>query len=470
MAFGKAVTIQLFSRKFFCDNSVCSRSIFTERFGSLIRASSRRTERLNEALVKFAFSLSSEVVSRISKYIFPQLSADTFIGIIGKERLVIESDYNFIGIDDWAFRKGLTYGTLICDLKTHRPIELLKDRTTKTLADWLKDHKDIELVTRDRANAYSKAVDDALPSAIQIADKWHLLKNMGDTLNSILQSQYTKGITIENTQKHKEETMRDMKPTQQEMQRQTRMSENMELIEETKRLYTSGIKQKEISTLLGISKKTIYRYLRRSEPTYSSTKVRGSILDEYIKEIDELFIEGTSSKDILANIRQIGYEGCESLFRIYLSKLNKLKVSSNNENNITSASKLVKRERLYKLFWRNYDELTEKNQLILNEIIQSSLQLSKIYQSVQSFREIISDKNSSSLVHWIDDNIKSEIIHIKKFAQSLKKDVVAVSNTLKHEYTNAVLEGHVNRLKNIKRMMYGRANFDLLRQRVLFQI
>ena len=117
-----------------------------------------------------------------------------------------------------------------------------------------------------------------------------------------------------------------------------------------------------------------------------------------------------------------------------------------------------------------YDDLSDNNQLLVNELIKSSLILSKIYQAVQSFRVIMRIKDSDSLVHWINDNIKSEIIHIKKFAQSLRKDIKAVSNTLKYEYTNAVLEGHVNRLKNIKRMMYGRANFDLLRQRVLFQI
>ena len=125
---------------------------------------------------------------------------------------------------------------------------------------------------------------------------------------------------------------------------------------------------------------------------------------------------------------------------------------------------------MFKLFWRNYDDLSDKNQLLLNELIKSSLILSKIYQAVQSFREIMRTKDSDSLVHWINDNIKSEIIHIRKLAQSLKKDIKAVSNTLKYEYTNAVLEGHVNRLKNIKRMMYGRANFDLLRQWVLYQL
>jgi len=265
------------------------------------------------------------------------------------------------------------------------------------------------LITRYRANSYSKAVDDILPSAIQIADKWHLLKNIGDTLNSILQSQYTNGVTIENSQKHKEEAINNVKLSQQELLRQARMIKNMELIEETKRLYASGVKQKDISVILGISKKTIYGYLRRSKPTYSSAKVRGSILDEHINKINKLFLAGTSSKDILLKIRECGYVGCESLLRTYLSKLKKSKELLNSDNKTNQASRLIKRERLYTIFWKSYDDLTEKNKLILNEVFQSSLQLSKICQSIQSFRAIISNKDSTALINWINDNIKSEI-------------------------------------------------------------
>lgn len=470
MAFGKQVIIKLSSRKFFCDNLTCVQRIFTERFNTMIKTYSRKTERLKEALIKFAFSLSSEAASRISQYIFPKVSADTFIRLIRKENIEIKANYKNIGIDDWAFRKGSTYGTLICDLETHKPVELLKDRTTKTLSDWLESHKDIEVVTRDRANSYSKAIDDILPSAIQIADKWHVLKNMADVLNSILQSQYTKGITVENTKNTHQENHTKAKPTHQEIQRKERMNKNMELIQETKRLHSCGVKQKDISSSLGISKKTIYRYLRRVEPTYSSAKVRGSLLDEYSKEVEKLLQEGSSPKDILNHIKRCGYTGSESLLRMYLSKLKKIRIESESSFNENISRKLIKRERVFKLFWRNYSDLTEKNQVLLDKIIQSSLELSRIYQSVQSFREIISHKNVDSLSEWVNSNIKSDIIHLKKFAQSLKKDMPAVCNTLKYDYTNAVLEGNVNKLKNIKRMMYGRANFDLLRQRVLYQI
>ncbi|MBC8061320.1 MAG: helix-turn-helix domain-containing protein [Clostridiaceae bacterium] len=117
----------------------------------------------------------------------------------------------------------------------------------------------------------------------------------------------------------------------------------MVLIEETKRLHISGVKQKEISKILGISKKTIYRYLRRTEPTYSSSKNRGSILDSYRNEIDQLFLKGTISKDILVHCRENGYIGCKSLIRMYLSNLKKLKTESNDKS--IPSQRLIKREK-----------------------------------------------------------------------------------------------------------------------------
>lgn len=116
---------------------------------------------------------------------------------------------------------------------------------------------------------------------------------------------------------------------------------------------------------MGISKKTIYRYLKRTETTYSYSKYRGSILDEFTKKIKVQFLSGTKPKDILSNIREKGYTGSDSLLRMYLSKLNKLKTASISDEKVNSSKKLIKREKLFKLFWKSYEELSEKNQLLL---------------------------------------------------------------------------------------------------------
>ena len=465
----KTLSIYLTSRKFFCCNTFCYRKIFTERYVTLISPYARRTNRLNELLKKIAFSMSSEAASRISKYTSAPLSADTFLRIIRKESIFIDSQYMHIGVDDFAFHKGLTYGTIICDLDTHHPVDLLEDRTTNTLSNWLKKHENIEIVTRDRANAYSKAINDTIPSAIQIADKWHLLKNMTNTLSEILKSKYTAGVTIENTTSVNRSSSNEFIniPTKYELERESLKIEKMKIINETKQLHEDGVALKDIMKSIGISKKTVYRYLKRTEAPYSSVKYRGSCLDEYIIAIEEAFRSKIKSKDILTLIKEKGFVGSDSLLRMHLSKI-KRQINDSNSDNIIN-KKLYKREKIEKLFWKHYDQLNIKDKDSINEIINISVDLSKIYQSIQSYRAIFDEKTTESLIKWIKNNINIEIPALSKFAQSIKKDFNAVSNSLIYDYTNGLVEGQVNRLKTIKRMMYGRAKFDLLKQRVLYQ-
>ena len=278
----KGLSIYLTSRKFVCINRFCHRNIFTERYQTLIMPYARRTHRLNESLKKLAFSMSGEAASRMSQYTLVPLSTNTFLRIIRREPIVINSKYENIGVDDFAFHKGITYGTIICDLDTHKPVGLLEDRTKNTLSDWLKTHIDIKIVTRDRSNAYSKVIDDTLPSAIQIADKFHLLKNMSNNLTEILKSKYTAGVTIENITSGSHSSVEPLKPTTKyEIEREALKMEKMKIIDKTKKLHEDGVTLRSIMKIVGISKKTVYRYLNRTEAPYSSVKYRGSCLDEY---------------------------------------------------------------------------------------------------------------------------------------------------------------------------------------------
>jgi len=196
-------------------------------------------------------------------------------------------------------------------------------------------------------------------------------------------------------------------------------------------------------------------------------KYRVSCLDKYVTAIEEAFRSKIKSKDILTLIKEKGFVGSDSLLRMHLSKIKK-QINNSNSANIISR-KLYKREKIEKLFWKHYDQLSIKDKDSKNEIINISVDLSKIYQSIQSYRAIFDEKTTECLINRIKNNINIEIPALSKFAQSLKKDFSAVSNSLIYDYTNGLLEGQVNRLKTIKRMMYGRAKFDLLKQRVLYQ-
>ena len=189
-------TLYIISRKFFCTNSECDLKIFTERHTDFVQRYQRRTQRLNKQIEKIVFVLSAELASKIISQLFTPLSADTAIRIIKNTEIKINSDYTEIEIDDWAFKKGTNYGTLICDLKTRKPIDILKDRNLQTIEGWLKEHNNVKIITRDRSLTYYKAISNVIPEAKQIADKWHLLNNAFNVLKNILIRKYSSGIRI----------------------------------------------------------------------------------------------------------------------------------------------------------------------------------------------------------------------------------------------------------------------------------
>lgn len=185
---GHMAKVKLKARKYFCDNSVCPRKVFTERFEYEIRPYCRRMIRANDLLARMALELGGNKGAAISGYVGIKVSPPTILRII--KALVIQpktSTSGIIGIDDWAFKKGRTYGTVIVDLDRKEVIDLLPDREADTLAEWLKKHPEIKTVSRDRYGPYALGVKTGAPNANQVADRFHLLMNLGESTKRIIQ-------------------------------------------------------------------------------------------------------------------------------------------------------------------------------------------------------------------------------------------------------------------------------------------
>jgi len=193
---GRPVTLTITQKKYFCDNTDCEADIFTES-NDLIGPYSQFTTRCREYMLKVATLVSCEAAVKILAYQGIRVSGDTLLNMIkaaGKE--YSGTIGKNIGVDDWAYRKGQKYGTIICDLDTHDIVEVLKGRDSETLEKWLRGHTDIEIVSRDRASAYSSAVKTVLPEAVQIADRFHITKNLLEALNDTMKSFMPEVVTI----------------------------------------------------------------------------------------------------------------------------------------------------------------------------------------------------------------------------------------------------------------------------------
>src|SRR5436190_4361220 len=183
---GRPVRLVVEVRRFFCKKGTCAQKIFAERLPSLYRPHAQRTKQLQEALCQLGLVIGGQAGARIGKELGISGSRDTILRLVRRRELPTPSKPRVIGIDDWARKRGLRYGTLICDLERGLPIEVLPDRTTETVSAWLQARPSIETVSRDGSKEYAAAIRKGAPQATQVMDRWHMTKHLAEALETLL--------------------------------------------------------------------------------------------------------------------------------------------------------------------------------------------------------------------------------------------------------------------------------------------
>jgi transposase len=186
----QAVCLRLRVRRFRCSNRACSRQTFAEGLPKLVPRYAQRTTRLTRTLRKVGFALGGEAGTRLLGQMRMATSARTLLRLLRTAPGPVETTVRVLGVDDWAMRKGRTYGSILVDLERHRPVDLLPDRGAATLAAWLRNHPEVEIITRDRSTEYARGASEGAPSALQVADRWHLLQNLRQMLERHIQRLY----------------------------------------------------------------------------------------------------------------------------------------------------------------------------------------------------------------------------------------------------------------------------------------
>src|SRR6266849_3687030 len=183
---GRNVVLRLSVRKFFCRTATCQRKVFAERLPDLVQPWARISNRLLEELKAIGLAASAEVSERLAPRLGMKVKAPTLLCYLRSIAHPPDAPVRVLGIDDFAIRRGDSYGTILVNLETGKPLDLLADRTAEAVLPWLERHQEIEVVSRDRASAYADAVKRALPHATQVADHYHLVQNLREHLQRFL--------------------------------------------------------------------------------------------------------------------------------------------------------------------------------------------------------------------------------------------------------------------------------------------
>jgi len=429
------IQLDLSVQRYFCQNPACIRKTFAERIPDTAPFYARRTTHLEALLKCIAFEMSAEAASRVCERLNVQVDPDSVLRLIRKTNIFRDEYVRVLGVDDWAIRKGQNYGTILVDLEKHRPIELLLGRTQNTLSAWLQRHPEIEIISRDRSFEYKAGIETGAPQAMQVVDRWHLLHNLREKLQEIIPGQLK-------TESGKKET-----PSYQQRKK---------YFELVNYLHTRGYSQRSIVRVLGISRGTVRRYLEEADvPNWQPRTRPPSQLDVYEDYLGRRWEADCQDISMLwKELQQRGYTGQRKSVARYLQRFRE-------QTPFRSTRQLVW------LFMKDISELQEEERRHLNALFVENPKLQEIYQLTQTFRKMLSYQAPEMLDDWLVQMENCGVKKLQKFAWGLRQDYEAVKAALTYDWSNGQVEGQVNRLKTIKRQMYGRANFDLLRQRVL---
>jgi len=487
---GISVDLEVRARRFFCDEASCERKIFCERLED-VAARARKTDRLEEALLAIALELGGRAGARLALELGIVAARDALLRRIKAAPLPEVGKVRVLGVDDFAFKKGSTYGTILVDLERHKVVDLIPDRSQESLVGWFESHpgaEEVEVATRDRSKIYREGLAKGAPGATHVADRWHLLHNLTLALEEYLLQKrpvLRKAAAPEAAPEEKDDAdfasgpimpnrprTHDLKIEEAARKRHERLVEQWKNI---RRLYLAGADLRHICKRLGISARTVYRYKDLAEPPpRPAYKRRASVLDPYVPYLVKRWNEGChNGKRLYREIRERGYQNSEETCARFTAQLRRAEargkpissVPRARQGSVAGLSPTAKN--VAALFMRHEEKLNDEQEAYLVRLCEADEALADTRRLTQEFACMVRRLEGEDLDGWLKYAEESRSTALQSFALGLRKDLDADRAGLTEKWSNGCVEGFVHKLKLLKRQGYGRAGFELLRARML---
>lgn len=492
---GRAVRVEVHVRRFYCRVAHCRRRTFAEPVPGLLDRRARRTRRLAAAQCAAAVAMGGEPAARLLTRLGMAVSADTLLRLVRGAPLPEPAPPRAVGVDDWALKRGRTYGTILVDLDAHRVVDLLPDRAGKTLAMWLRERPGIEVITRDRSTEYTRAATAAAPEAVQVADRWHLLLNVrqmaerwfasvGGRLRQLPQVPVADA-TATGSPARSSAFPRAPSERTASADAQARWRA---LYAEVRVRHAAGEPLLRISRALGLARSTVRRFATSATfPAHSAHPIHPSLLDPFLAYLTTRHDEGCENAlQLWREIRAQGYPGRARQVHRWLQQRRRVPAPTQptarrlaaaqefqrRDQRASTPARLPSPRQLAWLVGLPAPDLSPEDAAVVQRVEQDA-EAGRVIGLVRRFVALVRDRTSPASARlaaygaWLADAGGCGIRAVETFVGGLRQDGAAVRAALTTPWSNAQSEGQITKLKLLKRQMYGRANFDLLRRRVL---
>jgi transposase len=492
---GTQVILRLRLGRWRCRNAGCQRRIFTERLSKVCGRYAQQTKRTGEIIAAVGHALGGRPGQRLMSRLGMPVSADTLIRQVKRAaHPPALPQVRVLGVDDWAWCKGQTFGTILVDLERRQVVDLLPTRSADSLGEWLAQHPEVTLISRDRQGVYAEGARRVAPEAVQVADRFHLVLNLTQAVERELAVNRQQlriaspsapalppsPTTEEVKSQSKLIRVRSSAMMQQIEVAQQRRQQKLELFRTIKQMRAAGMKVSQIARKLGLCRRRIDKWIQLDQlPERSRMLPRSGMPESFRDYLRQRWEAGCRhGRTLLAEIRKLGYVGCYSGLAKFLSPwrhaeaetrraVSRFPDASQVEPIISTGSRQLSPQVAAALLSKVRAELTSQQAQIVDVLKRQCPGFAVMRKLVFSFRAILRGGKATTLHRWMEKARKTGIHSLVRFVRTLKQDLRAVEAAVSEPWSNGPVEGQLNRLKMLKRQMYGRAGIELLRARLL---
>lgn len=471
---GQAVTIDLRVCRWRCMSRGCRSSTFSDQAPTVADPRARRTSRIAQIVEYIGHAAGGRPAERLMHRLSIPVSDDTILRVLKRKTPTKSLDLRAVGIDDWSWRKSTRYGTIMVDLERRCVVDVLEDRSVESCTEWLRNHPSIEIVSRDRCGLYSRAARDGAPQALQVADRFHLIQNLRTAIEEqVNMSGRMTGRAILSDAENAS-AARHLRSA-----RLAHRRSREEVFRTIHVLRKEGLSYSEIERRTGFKRRSVAKWLafetppdrRRATPTPRSPRYFEDYLAQRWKEGHR------TGRALFHDVKKQGYTGSFSNLERLLGAWRRVEKPTPK----SQAHPLPKQQPVRDpetghlispiiaaaLCIKPRGLLTVDQARKVDALKEGSDAFATMRSLAMRFKGILRGGHSEPLDQWIDDAIETGLIPIVRFASVLRRDLDAVRNAIELPWSNGQAEGQINRLKTLKRAMYGRAGAELLKARML---